>query len=330
MRAYQFSKRRRIGMRALGVAAASACMLQGTAAAASPPVTATVSSSPAAALQPAPAFTGLSTPNVQVVELTLSSASLNMLLAANQNLFDDPLGFAREATKFVVEHASSAITVLMKSAGGAVIGVLVCSAVSGGTCAVVAGAAAVGALIGAGWGLTGVASASTLDMMSAGAAATVSPTDTARATMTSEQIFDEWLRSVTNPGDQIFVVDQSTAGLSDVVIGGPLSFLIYDYATEDNDQVALSVNSAGFNILSTNVTMTNAGTTFSNLPAREGSIAVISLTALNEGLYSPNTGALRVTTPLIISGNPSQTYTLNTGQTGFMRVYVAGRRFRGN
>ncbi|AQR61100.1 hypothetical protein BZG35_05050 [Brevundimonas sp. LM2] len=121
-------------------------------------------------------------------------------------------------------------------------------------------------------------------------------------------------------------VSDSTAGLADVVITGLLSFRIFDFALQDGDQVDLSVTPGGPFV---SLNLTNAGASFTAPGAREGTLAVIRLTALNEGTASPNTGAIALQS-LVVSGSPNQQYSLMTGQSGFMRVYVLGRRARSN
>lgn len=168
-----------------------------------------------------------------------------------------------------------------------------------------------------------------LDMVGARGADNTSPTDTARDLMSSASLYDQQLRQITEPRSPFntsIVGDfgNSTAGFADVVIGGNLTFNLFDSGVEDGDIVDLNAFGSGA-ALSRIVNLTNAGQTF-NLLGVTG-LATISITAENEGDLPPNTGGITILSP-ILSGSGSQTYNLNTGQTGTMRVFVAGRRGR--
>jgi hypothetical protein len=176
---------------------------------------------------------------------------------------------------------------------------------------------------------SGNANQTALDLAAQQAGSRVSPTPTARTNMADLELAD-FLRQIADPrspfnestsGD----FSQSTAGLSDVVIAGVLAFRLFDHAIQDGDQVALNVTGDGRTVLSSTVTLTNSGQFFSTAVA--SGQAVITVTALNLGDLVPNTGAVSVTSP-IVSGNGTQTYNLQVGQTGTMRVLVLGRRAR--
>ncbi len=113
----------------------------------------------------------------------------------------------------------------------------------------------------------------------------------------------------------------STGGLTDLFVPANTNFVfrIYDSGVEDGDTITVSVADAsrpGGRTLGT-YTLTNAGRSLTEF-VRAGPVE-IRVRAENEGTLSPNTGGLQVTSP-VISGNGSQIYNLNTGQTGTLRV----------
>lgn len=122
-------------------------------------------------------------------------------------------------------------------------------------------------------------------------------------------------------------VSQSTAGFADVVIAGILAFRLFDFGVEDGDIVTLDVTNEGRLLLGLTTTLTNAGQVFTVPGAREGSLVLVRLTANNEGSISPNTGGIDVTS-VVLRGDPSQQYSLLTGQSGVFRIFIAGRRAR--
>jgi hypothetical protein len=178
---------------------------------------------------------------------------------------------------------------------------------------------------------SGNSNAAALDIAAQQGSSRVSPTPTPRDAM-SDTDFAAFLRQLTDPRSPFNqstagTFSESTAGLSDVVVSGLLSFLLFDHAIEDGDIVALNVTGGGATAIAATVKLTNAGQIF-NTGIGSGQ-AVISITALNLGDLPPNTGAISVTSP-IVSGNGTQIYNLEVGETGLMRILVLGRRARGN
>jgi len=176
----------------------------------------------------------------------------------------------------------------------------------------------------------GDANGAALDMAGQQGSLRVSPTPAARGPMSLAA--DDSLRRIADPRspfNQSTAGDfsESTAGLSDVIITGLLSFRLFDHAVEDGDIVALNVTGGGGTALAATVRLTNGGQVF-NTGIGSGQ-AVIGITAQNLGDLPPNTGAISVVNP-VVSGNATQTYNLEVGQTGLMRVLVLGRRARGN
>ena len=170
-----------------------------------------------------------------------------------------------------------------------------------------------------------------LDLAGQQGASQVSPTPSSRDGMTDLE-FADLLRQITAPRSPFNQTTSgdfsgSTGGLSDVIISGVLTFRLFDHAVEDGDLVSLNVSGNGRTVLAGTISLTNAGQNF-NTGIGSGQ-AVITITALNLGDLVPNTGAISVTSP-IVSGNGSQLYNLQVGQTGVMRVLVLGRRARGN
>lgn len=168
-----------------------------------------------------------------------------------------------------------------------------------------------------------------LDLMSQAAGNRVSVTPSSRSSMGGYGRRDE-LAEITTQGTPFNRSIQgdfglSTGGFEDVAISGALTFDLFDFAVEDGDIVALAVSSGGRNVLTDTVTLTNAGRSFAASAA--SGLTIITITAQNTGSSPPNTGALNVTSP-IVRGNGSQSYNLNTGQTGALRVLVLGRRAR--
>ena len=104
-------------------------------------------------------------------------------------------------------------------------------------------------------------------------------------------------------------------------IAGILNIFAFDSATQDGDRVQLTVRDSRGTILSRAITLTNAGSSATVL-ARRG-IANVTITALNEGKYPPNTGGLRVRGS--VSGVRSGNFNLSRGQSGTLTVRVLGR-----
>lgn len=104
-------------------------------------------------------------------------------------------------------------------------------------------------------------------------------------------------------------------------IAGILNIFAFDSATQDGDRVQLTVRDSRGTILSRAITLTNAGSS-ANVLARRG-IANVTITALNEGKYPPNTGGLRVRGS--VSGVRSGNFNLSRGQSGTLTVRVLGR-----
>ena len=103
-------------------------------------------------------------------------------------------------------------------------------------------------------------------------------------------------------------------------IAGILNVFAFDSARQDGDSVQLTVRDSRGTILSRAITLTNAGSSATVL-ARRG-IANVTITALNEGRYPPNTGGLRVRGS--VSGVRSGNFNLSRGQSGTLTVRVLG------
>ena len=104
-------------------------------------------------------------------------------------------------------------------------------------------------------------------------------------------------------------------------IAGILNVFAFDSARQDGDSVQLTVRDSRGTILSRTITLKNAGSS-ANVLARRG-IANVTITALNEGKYPPNTGGLRVRGS--VSGVRSGNFNLSRGQSGTLTVRVLGR-----
>ena len=104
-------------------------------------------------------------------------------------------------------------------------------------------------------------------------------------------------------------------------IAGILNIFAFDSATQDGDRVQLTVRDSRGTILSRAITLTNAGSS-ANVLARRG-IANVTITALNEGRYPPNTGGLRVRGS--VSGVRSGNFNLSRVQSGTLTVRVLGK-----
>lgn len=120
----------------------------------------------------------------------------------------------------------------------------------------------------------------------------------------------------------VFRTPTSTGGLFDIIVTlgqEPFRFRVFDSGNlQDGDRVSLQVRSrSGLNLAPTNITLTFAGQVFS-VPVTPGPVEV-GLTALNVGTSPPNTGGLRILSP-IDSGPANQNFNLNEGQTGILRV----------
>lgn len=95
-----------------------------------------------------------------------------------------------------------------------------------------------------------------------------------------------------------------------------LTFRVFDNATEDNDQVRLTVRSgSGINLGPANLTLTNQGTVFDPVIAPGG--FAIEVTALNEGDLPPNTNSIEILN-IVPIGNPLQTGSANAGGTSVL------------
>jgi|GEM_PF-4135509 len=114
----------------------------------------------------------------------------------------------------------------------------------------------------------------------------------------------------------------SSGGLSDVTLAGLiLSYALRDFGTVDGDIVNVSVSQFG-RILqqNNNLVLTGEGTSFS-VPVQRG-VAILSVTAVNEGSIPPNTAALSILG--ISGGSGNQSYSLGTGGTSDLKVTVGG------
>lgn len=88
---------------------------------------------------------------------------------------------------------------------------------------------------------------------------------------------------------------------ADVTIkANPLAITLYDNSFEDGDEVKVSVNGISPPGLE-NVLLTNAGKTF--YVTLQSGVNTIAVTALNEGIGSPNTATLVVTSSQVVSGS---------------------------
>ena len=110
----------------------------------------------------------------------------------------------------------------------------------------------------------------------------------------------------------------STGGFTDAAIILPLRFRVFDTAVEDGDIVRLEVRSSnGVNLGPTNVTLTNAGQTFS--PTVAAGPVQVTLTAVNEGSLPPNTGGLNILST-VTRGQSNQEFSLQTGGSGSLNI----------
>lgn len=109
----------------------------------------------------------------------------------------------------------------------------------------------------------------------------------------------------------------STGGLSDVAISGDqLRYMLRDFGLEDGDIVNVLIQQFGRDIFKGQVNLTNAGEDFDILLRR--GVAVLTLTAVNEGAISPNTAEINL--QQVTRGNARQTYSLTTGETATLRI----------
>lgn len=111
----------------------------------------------------------------------------------------------------------------------------------------------------------------------------------------------------------------STNGLQDVTVSQALQYILRDFGSEDGDVVRVNLSLNGSTILVDTVQLTNTGVTSAR---RVGNgLYVIQINAVNEGAISPNTGEIRVVGD-VVSGTPSQQYSLLTGESGQLAVRV--------
>jgi len=126
-------------------------------------------------------------------------------------------------------------------------------------------------------------------------------------------------RSLLALGDALATAGDatSTAGLSDIIISSfALSWIMSDFGVEDGDIIDIVVSQFGRELFRTRHTLRNAGTGF-NVNIGTG-VAVLQIRAVNEGDLSPNTAQIDVQN--VVSGESTQEYSLNTGQTATLRV----------
>lgn len=118
----------------------------------------------------------------------------------------------------------------------------------------------------------------------------------------------------------VFSTPTSTGGFVDVTIPTTTNFIfnVLDTAVEDGDRIQINLASGSGQINFGSVTLTNAGQTLPAQPVAAGPVEV-RIRALNEGDLSPNTGGLRILSP-VLSGPKSQDFNLNQGETGTLRV----------
>lgn len=110
-------------------------------------------------------------------------------------------------------------------------------------------------------------------------------------------------------------------GLTDVTVSGRyLSFTVWDNGDEDGDRIRLYLNGKVVEA-AWDLSLLNAGTRLAlNLqPGRNE----LRFTALNEGLFPPNTFALRLDADLVVSGSATQlSRFLQTGESDVLTVYA--------
>lgn len=119
----------------------------------------------------------------------------------------------------------------------------------------------------------------------------------------------------------VFTTPESTGGFADVVIPATsvFQFFVFDSgALEDGDIIRVELASAAGRVDFGNITLTFAGRTLPAQMIAAGGVE-ISVTAVNEGSASPNTGGLRILTP-VTEGPSNQNFNLRTGETGRLRV----------
>ena len=117
-----------------------------------------------------------------------------------------------------------------------------------------------------------------------------------------------------------FTVPDSTGGFIDVVVPANSTFrvrLLDSGNLQDGDRVAVTLASAAGVSNLGQVELTFAGQDFSR-PIAPGPVE-LRLRALNVGTDPPNTGGVRILSP-VLSGPRNQDYELNTGETGVLRV----------
>jgi len=109
----------------------------------------------------------------------------------------------------------------------------------------------------------------------------------------------------------------SSGGLSDVTISSSLlSYAMRDFGLVDGDIVDILVQQYGNSIFNTRLTLKGTNTTY-NVPLSQG-LALLSITAVNEGTASPNTAEININN--VVKGDSQQTYNLNTGETATLRI----------
>lgn len=121
------------------------------------------------------------------------------------------------------------------------------------------------------------------------------------------------LGNILNQSRDVF----STGGLSDIAISSDrLAYMLRDFGQQDGDIVDVLVQQFGREIFRGRVGLTNGGQAF-DIFLRRG-LAVLTLTAVNEGAISPNTAGISIQG--VTNGNASQSYSLLTGQSATLRI----------
>ncbi len=110
----------------------------------------------------------------------------------------------------------------------------------------------------------------------------------------------------------------STAGLSDIKISGRvLNSIFSDYGAIDGDIVKIKISQFGSTLFTRTLTLEGPPGTRIRTGLNPG-VAVVTIEALNEGAYSPNTAAVNIDN--VVEGNSGQHYSLRTGEIATLRV----------